>query len=332
MRLSICLATYNRADIIGETLATIMPQLRDGVELVVVDGASPDATESVVMSHFKGRNDCRYVRLPKKGGVDQDYCLAVEQARGEYCWLMTDDDVLKPQAVDRVLVALGGDPDLLVVNAEVAGPDLAITLLTRKLRIDADRELGPGRNEELLALAGDLLTFIGAVVIRREVWQARDPKPYLGTEFIHVGMIFQAPLTRSVRVIAQPLVRIRYGLAQWSRRAFEIWMFKWPRLIWGFPGISDQAKAAVCPREPWRRTGRIVTVKAQGCYTLEEYRQWLRPLDLGAAMRLKLAGLAALPDAPFNILMRMMVPLLPPPDRAMMRFELRRSRLARHRP
>src|SRR6266571_3092358 len=102
IRLSICIATYNRADVIGETLESILPQLREGVELVVVDGASPDATESDVNSYFSGRSDCRYVRLPTKGGVDQDYCLAVEYAKGQYCWLMTDDDILKPNAIDRV--------------------------------------------------------------------------------------------------------------------------------------------------------------------------------------------------------------------------------------
>ena len=121
MRLSICIATYNRADVIGETLAGIIPQLQGGVELVVVDGASPDTTPDVVRSALQGRSDCRYVRLEKKGGVDQDYCRAVAEARGEYCWLMTDDDLLKPGAVERVLRALQSNPDLLVVNAEVAG-------------------------------------------------------------------------------------------------------------------------------------------------------------------------------------------------------------------
>lgn len=326
VRLSVCIATYNRADLIGQTLASILPQLREGVELLVVDGASPDATGAVVQSLFDGRSDCRYVRLPRKGGVDQDYCLAVEHARGEYCWLMTDDDVLKPQAIDRVLDELRGAPDLLVINAEVSGPDLATTLLERRLRIDADRVLGPGRDSELLALAGDLLSFIGAVVIRREVWLARDPGPYLGTEFVHVGVIFQAPLEGGTRVIAQPLVRIRYGRAKWSRRAFGIWMFKWPNLIWSLSGVSDEAKKAVCPREPWKRTGRLVNMKAQGCYTLEEYRRWLKPLDMGALTRLRVAGMAALPDGLFRALMRLLLPLVRPHERAMMLFELGRGR------
>ena len=36
-RLSICIATLNRGTFIGETLDTIVPQLRDDTELLVVD-------------------------------------------------------------------------------------------------------------------------------------------------------------------------------------------------------------------------------------------------------------------------------------------------------
>ncbi len=328
MRLSICIATYGRAHVIGETIAAILPQLRDGVELVVVDGASPDATAATVGRLFAGRSDCRYVRLAAKGGVDRDYCIAVQQAGGDYCWLMTDDDILQPVAVDRVLRALAGDPDLVVVNAEVADSDLATTLLPRKLRLDADRRLEPGQRSELLALAGDLLSFIGSVVVRRELWLARDPAPYLGTEFVHVGMIFQAPLERGALVLAEPLVRIRYGRAGWSARAFEIWMFKWPELIWGLPGVADAARAAVTPREPWRQLPRLANMRAQGCYGLDEYRRRLRPLALRPLERLGALALAAAPDFLFRAAMRAAL-LFRPRDRKMMLFELRRSRDSR---
>lgn len=325
-RLSICIATYNRAEFIGQTLANILPQLRAGVELLVVDGASTDATESVVRSLFAGRDHCRYVRLAERGGVDRDYCLAVEHARGEYCWLMTDDDLLKPAAVKRVLEGLRGDPDLLVVNAQVAGPDLASAVRDRKLRILADRDFPPELREQLLALTGDLLTFIGAVVIRRDLWRSRDATPWIGTEFVHVGVIFQAPLPRGARVIAEPLVRIRYGMAQWTSRAFEVWMFKWPQVIWSLPGVSDAAKAAVCPREPWKHTWGLVTMKAQGSYTLEEYRRWLAPLPMDAPTRVRVAALAAFPNTLFNAVMSALLPLASPDEREMWRLELRRSR------
>jgi abequosyltransferase len=325
VRLSVCIATYNRAGVIGETLASILPQLGPDVELLVVDGASTDDTAIRVASCLGSRTDARYVRLAKKGGVDQDYALTVSEARGEYCWLMTDDDIVKPGAIARILDALADDPDLVVVNAEVAGPDLASTLLARKLDDDADRTFAPGDDEALFARTGDLLTFIGATVIRRATWLARDVTPYFGTEFVHVGVIFQAPLTRGARLIAEPLVRIRYGVAGWSARAFEVWMFKWPRLVWSFTRFSEAVRARVTPREPWRQVGRLITMKAQGAYTMDAYRRWLAPLDLPAGTRILAAAIAWLPRPVFTTLMRLAIPLLPARERAMMRFELDRS-------
>src|SRR6266478_6908331 len=84
LRLSICMATHNRGRLIGETLASIVPQLSDATELLVVDGASTDDTQRVVESCFESRANCRYIRLAEKGGVDRDYARSVELARGEY--------------------------------------------------------------------------------------------------------------------------------------------------------------------------------------------------------------------------------------------------------
>jgi len=47
-RLSICIATRNRADFISETLDSIVGQIETGVEIVIVDGASSDETPKVL--------------------------------------------------------------------------------------------------------------------------------------------------------------------------------------------------------------------------------------------------------------------------------------------
>jgi abequosyltransferase len=326
IRLSICIATFNRGRLIGETLASIVPQLSDATELLVLDGASTDDTQRVVESFFEGRANCRYVRLEEKGGVDRDYARSVELARGEYCWLMTDDDLLRPGAVARILDALESAPDLVVVNAEVDNLDFSQTLVPRKLAIDGDRVIGPASPDELLAAAGELLTFIGAVVIRRGLWLERDCARYFNSDFVHVGVIFQAPLARQTLLIADPLVRIRYGNASWSERTFEIWMFKWPALIWSFDQISETARRAVCAREPWRDLKRLAALKARGHYTSRAYVQWLKDRPLPALGRLASWALAAFPDRLFNRLMRAWSRIRPLSPAAL--FELKQSRYA----
>ena len=277
MRLTICIATYNRAAFIAETIASIRPQLVDGTELLIVDGASPDDTAAVAARAAGDDSRVRYLCLATNSGVDADFDRAVAEAAGEHVWLFTDDDILLDGAVATVLETLAThDPDVLVVDSEVRDLDLVRRFEPRRLRFSGLRAYGPGNMNAFLGDAGDALTFIGCAVIRRSLWLARERQAYYGSLFVHVGVIFQQPLERAV-ILAKSLIAIRMGNAMWSRRAFEIWMFKWPELIWGFVGYSDAAKAKVVPREPWRGLRNILTYRAYGSFTAEDYRARLLP-------------------------------------------------------
>jgi glycosyltransferase involved in cell wall biosynthesis len=274
--LSICIATLNRADCIGETLDCLIAQLREDVEILVLDGGSSDGTQEL-LSHYQQRCPrLRYVRQEAPRGVDRDFDRAVELASGEYCWLTSDDDLLKAGGLARVLTALERQPSLVIVNAEARTRDLANVIVPRRLRFSSDREYGCDEISKLLAETGVYLTFIGCVVIRREVWLKRRRSDYYGSLFIHVGVIFQEPLPAPVLVLAEPWITLRMGNATWTAREFEIWMFKWPTLVWSLRAPSDQAKAAVTSREPWRELARLAFFRGRGSYTLDVYNKWLR--------------------------------------------------------
>lgn len=275
LRLSICMATYNRGPFIGETLDSILEQMEPGIELVIVDGASPDNTPDVMRDYVSRYPDIRYVREQENSGVDADYDKAVGYAKGEYCWLMTDDDLLRPGAVRKVMLALEGKFDLVIVNAQIRNADMSEMLLERRHNIAADREYGDGDQERFFIDTASYLGFIGGVVIKRSFWKSRDRQTYYGSLFIHVGVIFQHPPAHSVRVLANPLIEIRNGNAMWTPRSFEIWTLKWPMLIWSFTDFSETAKQAICPKEPWRRFRTLLFHRAMGAYSLAEYNKHL---------------------------------------------------------
>ena len=273
--LSICIATLNRGDVIGETLDSILPQCGDAVEVVILDGASTDNTEEVMGRYQQQYASLRYVREPKNSGVDADFDKAVGYARGTYCWLMTDDDLLEPDAIDRVMGELeGATLDLLVVDAEVRDADFRRVLQPSRMFLDDDRSFS-APDDEFLRIAGDQLSFIGAVIIRRTAWLARDRESFYGSLFIHMGVILQSPRLGATRVLARPVLRIRYGNAMWTPRSFEIWMFLWPGLIWRFDSYSESARRAVCAREPWKNPMELLKHRAKGSYTLAEYKRFL---------------------------------------------------------
>lgn len=300
-RLSICIATYNREKYIGETLDTILSQMPTGVELVVVDGASPDNTSGVMAQYLLKYPEINYYREQKNSGIDQDYDKAIGYARGEYCWLMTDDDLLRAGSISCVLDSLKTNPDLVVVNAEIQTADFSSVLDPRFLKFSDDVEYTENDGEKFFSEVGSYLSFIGGVVIKRQLWLERDRASYYGTLFVHVGVIFQSPPINRVKVIANPLIIIRYGNAMWTARGFEIWMFKWPELIWSFVDFSELSKSAISPREPWRKIKKLVLYKAIGGYGISEYRKFLAVRTHGLSNKIYLA-IAISPAAVVNLL------------------------------
>ncbi len=293
-RLSICIATYNRADYIGETLESIIPQVTDEVEIVIVDGASTDGTSAVVRSYAEACKQIRYIKLPFKGGVDHDFCKAVELAKGEMCWLFTDDDLLKPNAISTVLDEAKNGYSLIVVNAQVMNKDFSKLLENRRLQINKN-EMYLGSDIELLfRRAISYMSFIGCVVINRDLWLQREKKRYFGSDFIHVGVIFQAPLPAPILVVANPYITIRLGNAQWAPRSFEIWIFKWPNLLYSFKHISEQTRQEYTPKS-WRRLKNIIIFRSKGLYSLKEYLKWFNQKDSSFWWRLLTLCIAMTP-------------------------------------
>lgn len=299
-RLSICMATFRRGDFIAETLDTILPQLAPDMELIVVDGASPDNTAEVVGRYAARWPQLHYHREVENSGVDADYDKAVGYARGRHVWLMTDDDLLKPGAVARVLALLDAeDPDLLVVDAEILDVRCERMLQARRFGFSGLRRYGAADGDRFMADAGDVLSFIGGTIVRRSLWEERDRKRFYGSLFIHVGVIFQRPIERVV-LLGEPLIQIRFGNAMWSARGFEIWMFMWPEMIWSFPGFSDAARAKVTAREPWRIPRKMLGFRANGSYSLGEYRRFFGQRRIGA-WRLPLLAFALTPGRAANL-------------------------------
>jgi abequosyltransferase len=300
-KLSICIATFNRAGFIGATLANIAEQLTEEVEVVVVDGASTDDTEQVVRRQQQVMPGLRYVRLARNGGVDRDFDATVEHAQGDYCWLMTDDDLLMPGAVAAVLQGIRAGYPLVLVNSEARNLDLSRLLEANRLRLDEDRVYAAADIARLFEDLSGYLSYIGAVVIRRDVWLARNRQRYYGSFFIHVGVIFQAPLTGEVLVIARPLISIRCGNTQWRSREFEIRMICWTDLVASLTAIPEAVRRKCYRPEPWRSVISLFFYRAKGTYSLEEYRRWIRPRVTSLMDRARAVAVALIPGFAANL-------------------------------
>lgn len=95
---SIIIPTYNRADLIGETLDSIIAQTYKNWECIVVDDGSSDSTEEVLNFYTTKDSRISYHKrpesLPKSGNSCRNY--GYEISTGKYVTFFDSDDVMLP--------------------------------------------------------------------------------------------------------------------------------------------------------------------------------------------------------------------------------------------
>ena len=120
--LSICIPTYNRERYLGEILAMLGPQLEGKAaaktELVVIDNASTDSTPQTLAGFAAKHPAARCLRNETNIGGDRNFLRCIREAKGEYVWLVGDDDLVHEGAVAKTLALLEEHAPALLIAAE----------------------------------------------------------------------------------------------------------------------------------------------------------------------------------------------------------------------
>lgn len=277
-KLSICIATYNRCNFICETLDSVLTQIDENIEIIIVDGGSKDKTREKVTPYLKKHDNIFYYQEETNSGVDCDYDKSIKYARGKYCWLLPDDDLVIPGSIARILQIINENYDLIVLNSELWNADFSINLNSKMHTLPCDRIYNIDDGDKIFEELSTCLSYIGSTLIKKSVWLSRERASYYGSLFIHVGMIFQRPSLKNVIAVSEPFIKIRYGNGMWTPRSFEIWYFKWPRLIWSFPEFDDTSKIKIISEEPWRNMLLLFKSRAKGDYSHSEFISFLSPI------------------------------------------------------
>lgn len=96
--ISLVIPTYNRADLIAETIESALAQTRQFREIIVVDDGSTDSTPTVLDS-FKEK--IRVIRI-KNQGVQFARNTGVEACTTELVALSDSDDLIEPHFAEKV--------------------------------------------------------------------------------------------------------------------------------------------------------------------------------------------------------------------------------------
>lgn len=99
---SVCTPTFNRAYLLGDLYRSLVDQAFRDFEWIIVDDGSTDNTKQLVDAWFtEGRLPIIYI-FQENSGKHVAVNLAVEVAKGELFLVQDSDDVLLPDALERM--------------------------------------------------------------------------------------------------------------------------------------------------------------------------------------------------------------------------------------
>ncbi|MCP4613416.1 MAG: glycosyltransferase [Planctomycetes bacterium] len=109
-KVSICIPTYNRKYYLKETLESISAQTYKDYDIIVVDDGSTDGTEDMI-KQFDAPITYHW---QENGGDAAARNKLIELAQGQYISFIDSDDLLFPDAIERLVKVMETEPDDVV--------------------------------------------------------------------------------------------------------------------------------------------------------------------------------------------------------------------------
>ena len=115
---SVVMAAYNGAALIGETLDSIWAQSFDDFEVIIVDDCSTDDTLAILRACRDPR--LRVIAADANAGPVRSRNRAFAEARGRYVAGLDQDDICRADRFERQVTYLDSHPDIALVAASAA--------------------------------------------------------------------------------------------------------------------------------------------------------------------------------------------------------------------
>jgi glycosyltransferase involved in cell wall biosynthesis len=199
VELSICIPTWNRVNLLEQSLNSLLPQCADRpVEVCVSDNASTDATAALLARYPNVKHRIQAENV----GIDHNTLAVLRMATGKYVLPIGDDEIMLPYGISGILTALRAQPDMLILNGcHGVDPHLPAVLQNREITC----------LREAFRLLWDKMP-LGGFITRRDYAAQCYTDRYLGTHHAYSGAAWDYLLDlRHVRIhcMSQPVIDFR---------------------------------------------------------------------------------------------------------------------------
>ncbi len=123
MKLTIAIPTYNRNEILKNHIGFLLPQITDECKLLIIDNCSGISVQETLGDLIAGYPsvDFKIVRNKMNIGGNANIVRCFELCDTEWIWVLGDDDVPEPKAIETILRNIHSNHD--TTNFNYYSPD-----------------------------------------------------------------------------------------------------------------------------------------------------------------------------------------------------------------
>jgi len=129
---SICIPTYNRADLLSTALQSALSQTDQDYEILVVDNASTDNTQEILKRYDDPR--IRTIRNPETVSMNANHNICIQHARAPWIVFLHSDDRLCSTALEELRHDIQHYSDVDVICSPLGGWKNVLNNLPMMLR------------------------------------------------------------------------------------------------------------------------------------------------------------------------------------------------------
>jgi glycosyltransferase involved in cell wall biosynthesis len=218
--LTIAIPTFERPKALAECLSKIFPQCDSRVSIVVRDNHSMPSVEAVFieLSQQFPRVDAVYIRNKVNIGASANFLRCFEESRAKWMWVLGDDDIIKPDAVETIIKACTKWPNAALLGFVVEDySDAAMSLFSPEVKADS-------LNDLLTKIGLKCISLISSAVYNVEKFMPLLEAGYRSsnTNYSHLAMLIRGYDRSDFYTVGLPTSIVNYSNAGHSESTWEM--------------------------------------------------------------------------------------------------------------
>jgi glycosyltransferase involved in cell wall biosynthesis len=273
--LSICIPTFNRAEILKGCLENLIPQARKhNIPIYISDNASTDNTKEIV-SGFQSIYQHIYYSRNIENIEDRNFIAVLKRSKSRYAWLISDKVRVYEGTFDVLLGTIdSGNYDLLILNTGDRGGAPVRVLDIKGLSVYDNAN-------KLLKDLGWHMDILGSSVWSSNLINNGDFKKYETTNFIHFAVVFDYFAKKEFKAfwLSKPSFYTAYVLSGWQKNALEMFMKNWSDVVRSLPDVYSKENKGKCIKDHGVMSGLFslkgfVVLRSYGYYDLARFKKY----------------------------------------------------------